>query len=272
MINVRTLEINASYVCNLKCKQCANICWLGNKVATTAEVAKTVKAWSSRIRANHISVCGGEPLMNPDLLNILIEIRRGWSEFILVKTNGCFLNKLTEAEIEWMLKNNAKLWLAFKDTATYEANQDLLSQLPPKLFHTVKYPGHTNYKWYEAQQMEDGKLIQTNNNPQTAYEVCHAKKCVVIHDEKIYMCPKMFWLDYLKDQSYRLYPAIPGSHRTVQHSDEQLQQYLSKPSANCMICPEQLDWQPVVGDIPQLTPHELAKLSNAAYRQPSPQF
>ena len=88
--NLEYAEFYINHTCNLNCEGCNrfnNYVFKGHK--TWSECEDLYYQWAQRVKIDHISVLGGEPLMNPDLDNWLRGIRSCWPGTKLkLTTNG----------------------------------------------------------------------------------------------------------------------------------------------------------------------------------------
>jgi organic radical activating enzyme len=95
-IEVRSLEINMTAHCNLKCYGCGRGSpALPEEFLSLDELTKDLSVLSKVIHLNEFKLAGGEPLMHPDLLKVIRTIRHsGVTDNITLITNGVLLHKM----------------------------------------------------------------------------------------------------------------------------------------------------------------------------------
>ena len=95
MIDIPALEFHLAHGCNLSCQQCSHYSnfHLAGKMPTPDDARREYSHWSHRIRPKRFALLGGEPLLNPHLIEHLRLARESWpdSDLMLV-TNGFFFN------------------------------------------------------------------------------------------------------------------------------------------------------------------------------------
>ena len=106
MIELPALEYHLAHGCNLSCQQCSHYSnfRLAGAMPAPAEAKVEYKAWNHRIAPKRFALLGGEPLLNPKLIEHLFLARECWphSNLMLV-TNGFFFDRhpdLPEALID----------------------------------------------------------------------------------------------------------------------------------------------------------------------------
>ncbi len=94
MIDIPALEFHLAHGCNLSCQQCSHYSnfHLAGQMPTPDDARREYSHWSHRIRPKRFALLGGEPLLNPHLIEHLRLARESWpdSDLMLV-TNGFFL-------------------------------------------------------------------------------------------------------------------------------------------------------------------------------------
>lgn len=97
---VALIQLQYNYACNFKCKHCAIEKFKQQDTLTlTIADVKSIADQADKMGLASICISGGEPLMFPDLENIVKAI--GTERFVVsVDTNGFFL---TEEKIKWLV-------------------------------------------------------------------------------------------------------------------------------------------------------------------------
>ena len=90
---VPNIEVYITNVCNIACNNCNrynNHNFKGHQLWSDYEEAYT--AWSKKIRLQKITILGGEPLMNPSIVDWIRGFNRLWKKRVQLLTNGTRLN------------------------------------------------------------------------------------------------------------------------------------------------------------------------------------
>ena len=73
MIELPALEFHLAHGCNLSCQQCGHYSTfrLAGTMPTPADTRAEYEAWNHRILPRRFALLGGEPLLNPKLIEHL---------------------------------------------------------------------------------------------------------------------------------------------------------------------------------------------------------
>ena len=95
MHQIRRLDLNIAYACNLACKGCLSLSDFDRKgVMPYDAIVDSINTWKSKVYPKTTSIFGGEPLLHPRLTDIFSEVRKAWPDTtIRLITNGYLLNK-----------------------------------------------------------------------------------------------------------------------------------------------------------------------------------
>ncbi len=95
MIEIANLEFHAAHACNLHCAQCSHYSNFHAGGIVSVEVAReNFNAWRGRLAPKQIAILGGEPTLNPNLIQIIELSRRAFPDSPgLFVTNGFFLDR-----------------------------------------------------------------------------------------------------------------------------------------------------------------------------------
>jgi len=220
MIPVKEVQYYINNSCNLSCNNC---CSFNDLNLTGYEKWNDYKdkniAWSKLILPNRVSILGGEPFINPDLINWVRGVRSAWKHHnnITVATNGTLLNKPKAREVaKEILSLNMQLEISVhyeKDYETiYEIAKSILDEMniPYKtkidpcdltgyddrvtFFH--KTHGHILYTISRKYQFEIRSIKEIKNNiinfynsdVNTAHDACIFRECHYIIKGDLYKC------------------------------------------------------------------------------------
>ncbi|HBJ38656.1 MAG TPA: hypothetical protein DDZ51_28680 [Planctomycetaceae bacterium] len=95
MIELQNLEFHAAHACNLYCPQCSHYSnFHAGGIVSMEEAHANFDAWTGRLAPRRLAILGGEPTLNPSLVQIVKMAREAFpnAEGLLV-TNGFFLDR-----------------------------------------------------------------------------------------------------------------------------------------------------------------------------------
>ncbi|MFN3189139.1 MAG: radical SAM protein [Aureliella sp.] len=189
-----------------------------------------------------------EPLLNPNVIEHLHLARECWphSRLMLV-TNGFFLDRHPELPTT-LVEINCRL----------EVSQHGTDEPYLKRFRQVKqtvwrwreeYPGiqikirQSHRGWMRQYNVEDGKPVPFQSEPESAYRICMQKTCTQLYQSKLWKCPAVAYFSQLEAklklhhlsqwQSFRDYQACPSDA-----SDDEVRRFLqTKAIPQCGLCP-----------------------------------
>jgi hypothetical protein len=167
--------------------------------------------WHNRIAPKRIAILGGEPLANPELCEILMDVYRRWpaSEMLLV-SNGFLINKHPD------LFRTLKATRCKFDVSQHHDGPEYAKRFQP-VEATVK-------KWFKSgvkghirksfshwrvtfENGEDGKYVPFNDRePRRSWEICNSRECKQLYKGVIWKCPQITYLQELAAQD-RIDPA-----------------------------------------------------------------
>ncbi len=169
--------------CNLNCAHCNHFTPLADenfcKIDDIINDFKKLKTIFDNI--GKIFIVGGEPLLHPELLNILEPLRTIYpkSEIIII-TNGILLNKQEDSFFETLKKYNIALSMThYPIKVDYENWIKKLNEMGIKAY----YFSLDRNKMRKQNLNPDGK-----NDKNKAFSMCVEKKCHFIRDGKLYIC------------------------------------------------------------------------------------
>ncbi|MDR2393413.1 MAG: radical SAM protein [Treponema sp.] len=189
------VDINVVDHCNLKCKYCANFCPLVNEkfldVAGFDKDCERLSALSSG-KIKTIRLLGGEPLLHPLLIEIMMVTRKHFplSEIDLV-TNGILLLKIPMAF--WTRCEAFGIRVAISHypiKLNYVKIKSIAKEYGVKTVYGKKPRGM--YKW----------LLDINGcqDIKESHAYCiRANQCAVLQEGKIYACSLPPWIRYFNE-------------------------------------------------------------------------
>lgn len=97
-IQTKAVEYSAAYHCNLKCAHCSHMApFVSSTLPPVESFAMDVGRLSEVLHARDIRIVGGEPLLNPQIVEFLKVARAsGIADTVMVTTNGLLLNSMKD--------------------------------------------------------------------------------------------------------------------------------------------------------------------------------
>jgi organic radical activating enzyme len=270
MVNVPALpkipytEIMITQVCNLTCKACSTYSDLDHKGYLTWDNGRAqIEPWLQRVTFDHFGLMGGEPLINPQIRDWLIGIRKLMPTTVIrLPTNGTLLHKnLDIVDLLAELGN-----IIFKITVHVHSQQiensikyvqDKFNWTPVNEYGVDRFKTGNNFKFQVNRPRTFYKTFQNNYEnalpydslPTKAFDVCHQKECPLLINERIYKCSTSGLMpDILKkfkspnSQAWKKYldNNLNGSIG-LNSTDAEIKNFIEnirKPHATCSQCPD----------------------------------
>jgi organic radical activating enzyme len=241
MFHLPKVEFYINHTCNLTCKNCNrfnNYNFIGWQRFSDHEA--DLEKWAAHVTIDQVVIMGGEPLLNPTLVDWVTGLNRLFRRPIQILSNGTRLSKTKK--LYPLLSNSYRNWLGI---SWHNRNHKdmLLEQVDAFLTHPIKYPANIDKDlqtgdtlefidaagvkiiiWVQdhfssaaIQKNSDGKFTLHNNNPTSAHEACGFAqyKCYHMIAGKLYKCgPVALFPDFDKQHSLE----IPESDRQLINS------------------------------------------------------
>lgn len=232
-------DIEITKHCNLNCKSCGSLsCLADEEFLDIEEYEKDIRQLSllSNGEMHHINILGGEPLLNPQISEIVLMTRKWFPHGIIrVITNGILLGKM-----------NDDFWNILKD------NDITLSP--------TRYPIKIDYDMYEKKANEFGvcyklfgdikekeennwihptmELSGDRNEVHSFLHCWQANNCSVLSHGRIYPCPVIPNIKYFNKRfNTKLYVSEKDSINIYKVKDiKEIMEFLAKPVPFCRYC------------------------------------
>jgi len=255
MITLPELTIYISHTCDLACDKCFtynNLNW-----GKHFRKDDSVNVLKDAVDFNEIFLLGGEPLLNPHLLEWMTWVEQLWPDSNKwIVTNGRQLDKLPS---NW--ENNWKLEISAHSVTDLQTILDWAdnNSITYSKFYNDR---HTDAKWHyrlllgdtvvgelsEAWHFFDTPVILENNKPirwtklhnkEEQHNICPAKECMHLLNGRFYRCPQQAILPQLSSKF-----KIEEPFKSIAEDDvgcdpkEFLEWVTSKdvPQAQCQLC------------------------------------
>jgi len=242
------LEVNVSYACNLKCRQCTHLGNILQGVEPLDHIVTWYESWSQKIIPFEIRILGGEPLLHPDLPQILRETRNHWkhSNIVLV-TNGLLLDKAGE-ELFQVLREIGASVLVSKHYDDPEYNSMFSGAV--EILHHKEIPilvRRSDEFWFRCYRTnENDDILPFASDPEAAWNHCYTRHhCITLMHNRLYKCPQLACFSHAYRQgdlsdAWRgildYQPLSPDCSRSA------ILDFLREiPCQQCGICPETME-------------------------------
>ncbi|MBR3654605.1 MAG: 4Fe-4S cluster-binding domain-containing protein [Elusimicrobia bacterium] len=232
------IEIHLVDSCNLKCKACtsfSNITTKANFIDARLlgiRLSKLTKLFT----IEQIRLVGGEPLLHPDINNVLKIVRQclGYSQIELV-TNGILLNKMSKDFFETCYKNNINIIISpYPVLKNKEEIKQILS------------PFKINYNFFPMIFSFSANLNpKGNSNKEETFKNCRYTRYKTLKEDNIYTCPICAYIDQYNEYFNKNIPIGKGINIYTK-SRKQIKSYLSEPEETCKYCTnltKYIDWE-----------------------------
>lgn len=242
------LETNIVDHCNLNCKGCAHFSNISPiKFVFLDKYINDLKEISSKFYLYYFRILGGEPLMHPDILEIIKMSRIILpSTHIVIVTNGLLIPKLNEKILKSISDNDIKISLSlYKPTASIlNVILDILKK------YNIEYLINDNYynKPEIINTFETRLTADNTNNGDLTSKICTGRFCRFLRDGKIAKCYYPL-LIYILNDKYNMDLKLSREDYIDIYSIKDgwdAIDYLNKPIPFCNYCSEELyrfDWQ-----------------------------
>lgn len=92
---IPNIEFYITNVCNLTCKNCNRFNdYRFSGTQKWSDYESCYEQWAQHVRLQKVTILGGEPLLNPTILDWIDGINRIWKKTVQVLTNGTRLNQV----------------------------------------------------------------------------------------------------------------------------------------------------------------------------------
>lgn len=257
IIYTSACEIAIVQNCNISCRSCGHLSPLLEKDCLSPEqVFQDLSVLAKYYHCEHVRLLGGEPLLHPQLLDIVNAVRQtGICDRIRLVTNGLILWKM--ADPLWEALDQVYVSV-YPGRAMTSAHLDICKQKAKQYNVELEF---FNFDYFRESYSELG----TNDQELVGriYKTCQMAQhwgCYNVYEGYFYKCPESIFLS-------RFLPNNPSSKPTVDgikiedspNFAQNLLAYLESPTplASCKYC---------LGTVGKLFPHE--QISRKHWREP----
>lgn len=225
-------EFHLTDHCNLNCKRCAHFAPVAKpRYASMDEVIEAMKI-IQLVLPGHVNILGGEPLLHPDIDEILEYMGSNMPEGIraTLVTNGILLDQMSDAfwDIVKRGKINVRITV-YPAKIDYQKIVDLTKAKGVRLLG-LQTPA---LRFYAVELSEDGR-----NDPEYAYASCRAR-CVQIRDGRLYPCPYSAYIEHINESYGTKFSHVEGEDYLVIEKitgASDVEKWLKKAKPFCTYC------------------------------------
>lgn len=270
MLELNYAEFYITNVCNLSCKGCNRFNSFNFKgYQRWSEYKQIYEKWSKVLRLKSFGILGGEPLLNPDIIEWITGTADLWPRALIrMSTNGFQLNKVKG--LYKTIQERPKLLMSV-GIHNKMHKKEIMGLIETFLTGPLKYEFDNSnkyaqemyitdsnnvkirvqYNWWFHQGAiitnETGKYTLHNSDPVKAHSICHSAECHHFQNGKLYKCgsaalfsdfDKQIGLE-LSDNDRNLIDNVECI--SVTDSEQVQKQFIDNiknPIPQCKFCPE----------------------------------
>jgi hypothetical protein len=247
-VRIFQVECAITHGCNLKCEQCSFMCGYRRGIVPAKDVILWFDTWSKKINPRTFLILGGEPLLHPDLAEIILAAGRCWPQArIKVVSNGLLIPKVADKVFDALFKvgGSIEVSLHFNTSGYRQKFQDGLARLRNLGIPFNVRPSNTH--WLKLYQVDDrGRILPNQSIPERAWNNCCCRTCQAIDDNKLFKCSHLanwrqaFREKVLGDEWSAVWNYIPLTSDATE--EEIIAHLLPKPIQECRLCTEKKEY------------------------------
>lgn len=231
------------------------------------DLSSWYKTWNQKIVPNNVRVMGGEPLLHPDIVEIIRMTRNDWPDSsVELLTNGLMIAKMQEPFFSVIRENGVNVLIShhFDDpefNRIFDAGVNLLK------FHGIEpHVLQCNWFWAKSYRLNEvGQAVPFRSIPEKAWQNCFVKGyCTTLLDNKLYCCPQLGCAAYARKMGYigadwdivfEYQPLLPEC------SHEELESFIHQGGCQqCCICPEVFEYADMYQKLNVFGLHQFKKI------------
>lgn len=188
MVPLRLLEFHVVHHCNLTCALCSHFSpTAGRHFVAPAELARDVDQAAARLRPDHVHVLGGEPLLHPDLPDLLPLFRPAFPRArINLVSNGVLVARRAARLLPVLAGEGIGLAVSVYPAAGVDVGE--VARLCAE--HGVAL------EVWEQSTFLDFMNPKGDTDPAAARAACHMEDACNVRDGRLFPCPVTAWADF----------------------------------------------------------------------------
>lgn len=224
--------------CNLRCKGCDHFAPIAEERFVSLDCIEKDLAQMSRILKGDlfsIGIMGGEPLLHPQLKEILFYTRRAFPETIIrLVTNGILL--LRQDEDFWRICREQNIFVV---CTKYPINLDFEAMKEKAAAHHVLFDFHDNTGLVTKTSYKIPLDTHGRQNPRKSFSNCfHANLCPFLMEGKFYPCTVAPNVRHFNKKFGTHMALEDGDFLNIYHVTQasEVLDFLSSPKPFCRYC------------------------------------
>ena len=194
MIELQNLEFHAAHAGNLSCSQCSHYSnFHAGGIVSMEEARANFAAWTGRLAPRRLATLGGEPTLNPNLVQIVEMAREAFpnAEGLLV-TNGFFLDRhpslpqaLIDNRFQMDVSQHGRAPEYMKRFRESRRQIRQWREAYPTLSINIR---KSHRGWRQQYRMIDGKPVPFDSDPRSAWNICLQRSCTQLYKTFLWKC------------------------------------------------------------------------------------
>lgn len=251
---LKKLEFHITHACNLRCQGCLHYCDLQyHEPVDIAEMLANLKLWSQRLIPDSVRILGGEPLLEPGVLDYLY----GCAEYFpqvrrQLITNGILLERwgselpaaLNATETELLISEHP---MTPSQKSRFDKGLHMVGEWRKKWpFAVCILPFIDDSQWKTTYRGVGIDMLPfEDNDPALSRKTCTSINCKHLLNGKLYMCPELAYLPLVVNKltNKRAWePYLEYTPLDFSASDEELAVFCANKGdlQYCAMCPPSL--------------------------------
>jgi organic radical activating enzyme len=224
---------------------------LDNGFVSLDELKNWYQTWNKKIAPYRVSLLGGEPLLHPQIEEVITETVQHWPHAqIDILTNGLVLPQKSKTVLKLLKKINASI-LITKHFDDPDYNEKFNAAIACMKEYGIRFDISVSYLgWSKMYEMSDsGKPLPFHSDYKKAWDNCSAKNnCLTIMDNELHKCAtlsayyRMAMLKKISTDWNRVLTYKPLTKDTTKA--EILKHITSGAIPECSVCPEKHEFIP----------------------------
>lgn len=223
------VELHISDKCNLNCKGCTHFSPLFDEIGAVLEKKmndiKMLKGLFSDIF--RVDVLGGEPLLNPELKDYVIELRKELpNSFIQIYTNGLLIPQLDDDVLKTIADYNIGVSIS-----EYYPTHKIIGKITERLeAHGIRY----RVAEYDNKQIFNTPISLSPNSKYP--QMCISDGCITVSDGLIARCPTLMYISKFNEYFNQNLPTDGIHHISEYNNGSDLLAGMKKAVPLCKHC------------------------------------
>jgi organic radical activating enzyme len=207
-VRVEAFELHVTEHCNLRCAHCCNTSpYLSDKTLAPSMIAETLAKMSSVLHADVFKIMGGEPLLHPEITEVLRVVKAsGVADVVRLFTNGLLLAQMDDA----FWRELDHLTVSSYTSAPVRPEHLAMIEEKARAFDVV-----LNIKPVEAfSQVMHNERRHDDVGIQKTYDDCWLRhRCLVARDGRFFICTRSAYLVDMHERVSLIEPYADAARR-----------------------------------------------------------